>query len=130
MDSSNQSTRLHLFKLLQELQSSQPNTPVSFSKLAQTLNVSRERIRQLYRELAEEYTLPPVIKRRSEISVSNRHQTSNAATKVNRSKDKVPNLRKINPQARALEEDVRKYNEQGLSAYEIAKKIGRPAITI
>ena len=76
MDFSNQSTKLRLLKLLQDSWSSQPNTPVSLSKLAQTLNVSRERVRQLYRELAVEYTLPPVKKRSSGSSEINILQTN------------------------------------------------------
>src|SRR5258708_8502533 len=130
MDFSNQSTKLRLLKLLQDSWSSQPNTPVSFSKLGRTLNVSRERVRQLYRELAVEYTLPPVKKRSPGSSEINMLQTNDAATKLNRSKDKVRKLRTPSPQTLALEAEVRLYSEQGLSALEIAKRTGRHEITI
>src|SRR5260370_497142 len=98
---SNQSTKLRLLKLLQDSWSFQPNTPVSLNKLAQTLNVSRERVRQLYRQLAVEYAVPPIRKRRPGSSEINRHQTSDAATKLNRSKVIV---RK--PKGRVLENKV------------------------
>src|SRR5947208_3831985 len=107
MDFSNKSTKLRLLKLLQDSWSSQPDTPVSLSKLAQTLNVSRERVRQLYRQLAVEYTLPPVKKRRQGTG-----------------------RRLRNPNTLAFEAEVRKYNEQGLSAPEIAKRTGRSESTI
>src|SRR5260370_31626034 len=121
----NQSTKLRLLKLLHGSWSSQHNTPVSLSKLAQTLNVSRERVRQLYRLLAVEYTLPPVKKRSPGSSEINRLQTNDAATKLNRSKVIV---RK--PKGRALEDKVRAFSEQGLSAPEIAKRTGRDKSTI
>src|SRR5258708_25104678 len=101
MDFSNQSTKLRLLKLLQDAWSSQPNTPVSLSKLAQTLNVSRERVRQLYRQLAVEYALPPIRKRSPVSNEINRHQTNDAATKLNRSKDLV---HKRKPKGRALKD--------------------------
>src|SRR6266487_1881514 len=127
---SNQSTKLRLLKLLQHSLSTQPNTPVSLSELAQTLNVSRERVRQLYRKLAVEYTLPPVRKRRPGISEINRHQANDAVTKLTRSGDVVHKLRTPSPQTLALEAEVRAYSEQGLTAPEIAKRTGRPGRTI
>src|SRR6266516_784012 len=127
---SNQSTKLRLLKLLQHSLSTQPNTPVSLSELAQTLNVSRERVRQLYRKLAVEYTLPPVRKRRPGISEINRHQANDAVTKLTRSGDVVHKLRTPSPQTLALEAEVRKYIKQDMSVPEIARKIGRPAPTI
>src|SRR6266571_2723389 len=127
---SNQSTKLRLLKLLQHFHSIQPNTTVSLSELAQTLNVSRERVRQLYRQLAVEYTLPPVRKRRPGISEINRHQANDAVTKLTRSGDVVHKLRTPSPQTQALEAEVRKYIKQNMSVPEIARKIGRPAPTI
>ncbi len=127
---SNQSTKLRLLKLLQHSLSTQPNTPVSLSELAQTLNVSRERVRQLYRKLAVEYALPPVRKRRPGISEINRHQANEALTKLTRSGDEVHKLRTPSPQTLALEAEVRKYIKQNMSVPEIARKIGRPAPTI
>ncbi len=59
---SNQSTKLRLLKLLQYSLATQPNTAVSLSELGRTLSISRERVRQLYRQLAMQYTLPPVKK--------------------------------------------------------------------
>lgn len=58
-----QTTKSQLLILLQRSQNDQPNMPVSLSKLAQTLGVSRERIRQLYQQLATAYTLPPIQKK-------------------------------------------------------------------
>jgi biotin operon repressor len=58
-----QTTKSQLLKLLQRSQSDQPNMPVSLSDLAQTLGVSRERIRQLYNELVNEYELLPSVKK-------------------------------------------------------------------
>ncbi len=55
-----QSTRMRLLKLLQDSLRNQSNTPVSLSELAQTLGVSRERVHQLYQQLAKEYVLPQV----------------------------------------------------------------------
>src|SRR6266700_6673853 len=127
---SNQSTKQRLLKLLQHSQSTQPNTTVSLSELAQTLNVSRERVRQLYRQLAVGYTLPPVRKRRPGISEINRHQANDAVTKLTRSGDVVHKLRTLSPQTLALETDVQKYIRQDMSVPEIARKIGRPAPTI
>src|SRR6266700_837518 len=127
---SNQSTKLRLLKLLQHSLSTQPNTPVSLSELAQTLNVSRELVRQLYRKLAVEYALPPVRKRRPGISEINRHQANDAVTKLTRSGDVVHKLRTPSPQTLALEAEVRKYIKQNMSVPEIARKIGRPAPTI
>src|SRR6266699_3280769 len=127
---SNQSTKLRLLKLLQHSLSTQPNTPVSLSELAQTLNVSRERVRQLYRKLAVEYALPPVRKRSPGISEINRHQANEALTKLTRSGDEVHKLRTPSPQTLALEAEVRKYIKQNMIVPEIARKIGRPAPTI
>src|SRR6266699_24377 len=127
---SNQSTKLRLLKLLQHSLSTQPNTPVSLSELAQTLNVSRERVRQLYRKLAVEYALPPVRKRSPGISEINRHQANEALTKLTRSGDEVHKLRTPSPQTLALEAEIRKYIKQNMSVPEIARKIGRPAPTI
>src|SRR6266567_3386858 len=127
---SNQSTKQRLLKLLQHSWSVQPNTTVSLSELAQTLNVSRERVRQLYRKLAVEYTLPPVRKRRPGISEINKHQANDAVTKLTRSGDVVHRLRTPSPQTLALEAEVRKYIKQDMSVPEIARKIGRPAPTI
>ncbi len=127
---SNQSTKMRLLKLLQHSWSTQPKTPVSLSELAQTLNVSRERVRQLYRQLAVEYTLPPVRKRRPGISEINRHQTNDAATRLTRSGDVVHKLRTLSPQTLTLEEEVRTYIRQDMSVPEIARKVGRPAPTI
>src|SRR6266702_3770225 len=107
MTFSNQTTKMRLLKLLKHFHSIQPNTTVSLSKLAQTLNVSRERVRQLYRQLAVEYTLPPVKKRRQGTG-----------------------RRLRNPNTLAFEAEVRKYNEQGLSTPEIAKRTGRSESTI
>src|SRR5258708_31516295 len=39
-------------------------------------------------------------------------------------------LRRKSPETRALEDEVRKYSEQGMSAPEIAGKIGKPRTTI
>ncbi len=127
---SNQSTKMRLLKLLQLSWSTQPHTTVSLSELAQTLNVSRERVRQLYRQLAVEYTLPPVRKRRPRISESNKHQTNDGVTRLNRSGDVVHKPRTLSPQTLALEDEVRKYIRQDMSVPEIARKIGRPAPTI
>src|SRR6266699_461480 len=121
---------MRLLKLLQHSWSTQPDTTVSLSELAQTLNVSRERVRQLYRQLAVEYTLPPVRKRRPGISEINKHQANDAVTKLTRSGDMVHRLRTPSPQVLALEADVRKYIRQHMSVPEIARKIGRPAPTI
>ncbi len=107
MSSQAQSTKMRLLKLLQYSLATQLDTPVSLSKLAQTLNVSRERVRQLYRQLAVEYTLPPVKKRRQGTG-----------------------RRLRNPNTLAFEAEVRKYNEQGLSTPEIAKRTGRSESTI
>jgi len=130
MAPSNQSTKLRLLKLLQYSLVTQPNTAVSLIELGRTLHISRERVRQLYRQLAVGYTLPPVRKRRPGISEINRHQANDAVTKLTRSGDVVHKLRTLSPQTLALETDVQKYIRQDMSVPEIARKIGRPAPTI
>jgi transposase len=131
---SNQSTKMRLLKLLQHAQSTQPNSPVSLSELAQTLNVSRERVRQLYRQLAVEFVLPPVKKRKPGIGEIMQYKSYNQAdstvTKLNRPGNMVRKLRAPSPQTLALEAEVQRYIKQDMSVPEIARKIGRPAPTI
>ncbi len=119
---SEQTTKLRLLKLLQHSLASQPNTTVSLSELAQTLNVSRERVRQLYHQLAVEYALPPVKKRRPGIG--------EIKQPISHAEDMVRKLRTPSPQTLALEDEVRKYIRHNMSVPEIARKIGRPAPTI
>ncbi len=118
-----QSTKIRLLKLLQDPLRIQPNTSVSLSELAQTLGVSRERVRQIYHRLAVEYVLPPVKKRRPGIGEVKQSMSTNVG-------DMVRKLRTPSPQTLALETEVRKYSEQDISVPEIARKIGRPAPTI
>src|SRR6266704_1221418 len=125
---SNQSTKLRLLKLLQHSWSTQPNTTVSLSELAQTLNVSRERVRQLYHQLAVEYALPPIQKRK--LNEINQRSSDNQTNKLNTNGEVIRKLRTPSPQTLALEADVRKYISQNMSVPEIARKIGRPAPTI
>src|SRR6266699_6265493 len=100
---SNQSTKMRLLKLLQHSLATQPNTAVSLSELGRTLNISRERVRQLYRQLAVEYALPPVKKRRPGIGEIKQSMSTNAG-------DMVRKLRTPSPQTLALEAEVRKYS--------------------
>ncbi len=125
---SNQSTKMRLLKLLQDSWSSQPNTPVSLSKMAQTLNVSREWIRQLYHQLAVEYALPPIQKRK--LNEINQRSSDNQTNKLNTNGEVIRKLRTPSPQTLTLEAGVRKYMGQNMSVPEIARKIGRPAPTI
>jgi transposase len=164
---SQHSTKVRLLKLLQYSLATQPNTPVSLNELGKTLHISRERVRQLYRQLAVKYTLPPVKKRGMEIGGTNRHlqvmkaehwalaqqvkalreqrmsyaqiqqklgisrnQVNSAITRLNRSGDTVHRFQTPSPKTLALEAEVRAYSDQGLTAAEIARKIGRPVPTI
>src|SRR6266702_2327325 len=120
---SNQSTKLRLLKLLQHSWSTQPNTTVSLSELAQTLNVSRERVRQLYHQLAVEYALPPIQKRK--LNEINQRSSDNQTNKLNTNGEVIRKLRTPSPQTLALEADVRKYISQNMSVPEIARKTGR-----
>jgi len=54
---------MRLLHLLQDAQATHPDTPVSLSKMAQVLGVTRERVRFLYQKLAVDHQLPPVKKR-------------------------------------------------------------------
>src|SRR6266702_2144550 len=120
---SNQSTKLRLLKLLQHSWSTQPNTTVSLSELAQTLNVSRERVRQLYHQLAVEYALPPIQKRK--LNEINQRSSDNQTNKLNTNGEVIRKLRTPSPKTLAIEALVRKYSEQGLSVAEIVRKTGR-----
>src|SRR5205823_3595866 len=137
MAPSNQSTKLRLLKLLQYSLVTQPNTAVSLSELGRTLHISRERVRQLYRQLAVEYALPPVKKRRPGVDEIKQQKlgisyslANGAVTKLNSSRDMIGKLRTQSPQTLALEAEVRTYIKQDMSVPEIARKIGRPAPTI
>ncbi len=59
---SSQLTKTLLLAILQSSLSTQPNTPVSLSKIARTLGVPRQRVHTLYHQLALDYPLPPVAK--------------------------------------------------------------------
>jgi len=151
-------TRTRLLRLLQYAQATQPNTPVSLSKLAKVVGVTRERARVQYHKLAAEYQLPPVEKSGGWSEKRTLEHKSNEwvlvqkvkllreqglhATQIKRelgvSHERVERAitllirrgetsRKLaNPQTLALEAEVRKYRAQGISAAEIAIKLGRP----
>ena len=161
---SSHSTKRRLRKLLQDSLKNRPNTPVSLSELAQALGVSRERVRQLYRQLKAEYALPPVKKRggginkyRELVKAEQRAraqqvqalrekgvhykqiqrelgltygQVRQAITRLNHERETGRRLRIPNPKTRALGAEVRMYSEQGLTAYEIAERTGKPVQTI
>src|SRR6266568_6734162 len=101
MSSQAQSTKMRLLKLLQYSLATQLDTPVSLSKLAQTLNVSRERVRQLYRQLAVEYALPPIQKRK--LNEINQRSSDNQTNKLNTNGEVIRKLRTPSPQTLALE---------------------------
>ncbi len=107
---SSQSTKMRLLKLLQDFLRNQPDTPVSLSELAQTLGVSRERVHQLYRQLAVEHVLPPIRKRK----------------KTRREKPPQP----TSPKTLAFEAEVRAYIALGMNATEIRRITGRGANTV
>jgi hypothetical protein len=122
---SSQSTKMRLLQLLQDYILNRPNTSVSLSELAQTLGVSRERIRQLYRHLARENVLPPVQHSgRSRIGEWNKKQV---ITRLKRQGETSRKLTK--PKTPALEVEVRTYSEQGMTAHEIARVNGKPVYT-
>jgi hypothetical protein len=164
---SNQSTRVRLLKLLQYSLATQPNTAVSLSELGRTLNISRERVRQLYQQLKAEYALPPVKKKGTGIGELNRHHQVQRAerwvleqqvkalrergmhntqiqqklgisynqlqwtfTQLKRKGETVRRLRLPSLKTRAFEAEVRSYSEQGLNVPEIARKTERPLQTI
>lgn len=122
---SSHSTRRRLRKLLQDFLMNRPNAPVSLSELAQTLGVSRERIRQLYHQLAKEHVLPPVQHSgQPRIGEWNKKQVR---TRLKRQRETSRKL--TNPKTPTLEAEVRAYREQGMTAHEIAKVNGKPVYT-
>jgi len=164
---SQQSTKVRLLKLLQYSLATHPNIPVSLNELGKTLNISRERVRQLYQQLKAEYTLQPFKKKGLGIGEINRHQqvvkaehwalaqqvkalreqrmsysqiqqklgisrgqVNGAITRLNRTGDTVHRFQTPNPKTLALEAEVRAYSEQGMSVPEIARKTERPLQTI
>lgn len=62
MTSWSQSPKLRLYRLLLRWQETQSNTPVSFTTLAQQLQVTPARVKQLYKLLTRDQTLPAQIK--------------------------------------------------------------------
>jgi AraC-like DNA-binding protein len=104
------SIRMPLLKLLQQFQASHPNQPVSLSELAQTFHVSRERIRQLYRQLSAKHDLPPVRERK----------------KLRRETHRRP----PSPKTLSFEAEVRMYLAYGMNSTEIARMTGRGKNTV
>ncbi len=87
------STRERLLFLMLDIIAVEPNTPVSLSDLAQTLGVSRERIRVLYRQLAHEYPFPPVKNKGSWSKEMRRKHTVRKQIKEAAVREKVKALR-------------------------------------
>lgn len=122
---SSQSTRMRLLKLLQDSLRNQPNTPVSLSKLAQTLGVSRERVHQLYQQLAREYVLPPVQHSgKPKIGEWNKKQV-----RTRRKRQGETSRKLTKPKTPSLEAEVQTYSEQGITVPEITKVNGKPVYT-
>src|SRR6266487_169178 len=120
-----QSTKMRLLKLLQDSLRNQPNTPVSLSEIAQSFAVSRERIHQLYHQLAREHMLPSVQQSgRSRIGEWNKKQVIPRVKRQGKASRRL-----TNPKTPALEAEVQTYSKQGMTAHEIARVNGKPVYT-
>jgi len=110
MASNSQATKQRILTFLKEFQAAHPNQPVSLSELAQTFHVSRERIRQHYRQLAVDHNLPPIRERKKPRREAPPKQPS--------------------PKSRAFEAEVRMYLAHGMNSTEIARMTGRGKNTV
>ena len=98
--------REQLLELLQQHRKEHPGVPVSFTQLADALGLSRERVRQLYRQLARQYVLPAV-------------QKPGAGGVGQRTQHKQRILRTV-----ALARQVKPLRDRGMQQDEIARTLG------